>query len=140
MRIFLAGGEGSDRMTGNQGKDRFVFQEGDTGKGPDKDYITDFKVKDDLIVLKYDDIFAYIGGKIFTGGNDGAELRLNGNTLQGDTDGDGDADIEIMLLGLKLNDVDALEDRLVQGNDVTEADFHALQDDEDWSEGAFQDL
>ncbi len=134
---WLAGGEGSDHMTGNGGKDRFLFKQGDTGTGPDKDYITDFNVKQDWIVLKFDAEFNYIGfGHGFSGGG-GAELRLNGNTLQGDADGDGYTDLEIMLQGLKLSDVPKVEDRIVQGDAIMQGDLDALQDSGD---GAYYDL
>ena len=44
--------------------------------------------------------FAYLGTGTFTGGFDNSEARVQGDTVQIDSDGNGSADITIRLTGL----------------------------------------
>lgn len=109
----LIGGGGQDVLTGGGGADRFVFDDGETGRGRNSaDRITDFShAKGDKIVLggvdaiagtPESDAFTFIGDSRFSG--TAGELRFNvigGNTfVAADTDGDRISDFVIQLDGV----------------------------------------
>ena len=105
------GGAGRDVMTGSGGRDGFSFvSASDSAVGSQRDVITDFDGRFDVINLRVIDaneniggnqVFDYIGGAGFSG--TAGEVRiadLGADVIvSGDTDGDGRADFEIMVLG-----------------------------------------
>lgn len=109
----LIGGRRMDVLTGGEGADRFVFSEGDSGRGrASADRITDFSKADgDRIILANVDAiagtdeveaFTFIGNSRFSG--TAGELRFShvgGETfVTADTDGDKLADFTLRLDGL----------------------------------------
>lgn len=112
------GGSGRDVMTGGGGRDGFSFVSvSDSSVGAQRDVITDFDSRFDVINLRVvdanenirgDQAFDYIGGAGFSGTAGEVRIRdLGANVIVlGDTDGDGRADFEIMVLGTGTMEAD----------------------------------
>lgn len=110
----LAGGLGADRLSGGTGADMFVFRTlADSGRGAERDIITDFVEGTDRINLSLidanttagangDQAFSFIGTGAFTmQARQLHQVSANGNTIvEGDVDGNGVADFQIQLRGL----------------------------------------
>ena len=103
----LTGGSGKDVMNGGQGADDFIFADGDTGIGRDRDVIVNFRTGSDDIDLRLMDANTDIDGDqafSFTGRTASANAiwtsKIGRNTIvHGDVDGDGVADFQIQLNG-----------------------------------------
>jgi serralysin len=105
----LDGGEGSDTLVGGTGGDRFLFDDGDAGRGWRHDIIYDFSHKEgDRIDLRPidadsthggDQKFTWIGTASFSGAG---QLRYfttgDDQIIRGNVDSHGSADFEIVLL------------------------------------------
>ncbi|MBD9525827.1 calcium-binding protein [Paracoccus sp. PAR01] len=103
----LDGGRGVDTMTGGQGVDVFVFATGVTGKGTNRDQITDFQRGIDDLDLQGVDANSAVAGNQALDLSGGAarahavwQVRSGDMTLiRGDVNGDTIFDFEIQLNG-----------------------------------------
>jgi Ca2+-binding RTX toxin-like protein len=97
-------------LSGGGGKDRFVFDDGETGLGSDRDVILDFsRSQGDVIALSAvdadrraggDQEFAWRGSADLTGAAQLGYFRSGSSTIvRGSTDGDSAAELQIALEG-----------------------------------------
>jgi Ca2+-binding RTX toxin-like protein len=104
----IEGGAGDDRLSGGRGSDQFIFN--DDSVDASRDFISDFKVGDDLIDLSgidadsrdaADQAFTFVGrfsgqaGEATLSYNDGRNIT----TARFDVDGDGVADLTLSIRG-----------------------------------------
>ncbi|WP_419895833.1 calcium-binding protein [Roseomonas sp. USHLN139] len=104
----LVGGAGTDTLTGGAGNDRFIFSEGDVGRGSARDVITDFNAAayaDQLDLSGIDADLTTPGDQAFilspTGSITAAgQLVFGDGILYGNVDADLAPDFEIALTGV----------------------------------------
>jgi Ca2+-binding RTX toxin-like protein len=103
----LIGGAGADTMSGGANSDRFVYANGASGTGAQRDVILDFvsgsgdlldfTLMDANLDLAGEQDFVFIGAAAFTGLG---QLRLTADVLQGNITGTTTADFQIVLTGV----------------------------------------